>query len=42
MERFGMSKNWTKVAAKMLKDLPDDYKQGESGWDDLAKRTMQA
>lgn len=35
-----MSKKWDKVAAQMLKNLPADYKQGESGWDDLAKRTM--
>lgn len=35
-----MSKKWDKVAAQMLKDLPDDYKEGESGWGDLAARTM--
>jgi hypothetical protein len=33
-------KNWDKVAQDMLKNLPDDYKQGESGWGDLATRTM--
>jgi hypothetical protein len=33
-------KDWNKVAEQMLKDLPDDYKVGESGWGDLAARTM--
>lgn len=32
-------KNWDKVANTMFKNLPADYKDGESGWGDLKKLT---
>lgn len=34
-----MRKNYQKVADTMFDSLPDEYKNGESGWGDLKKLT---